>query len=97
MKRIPQSPDCSVRSVWSCMNEIITQEKSNLTRVKFFILRTTLTEEDMAYYGVLFQSFWKPKNAKEERKVNRKSYPEVSKCSEKVVVEKIFLEWSNGR
>ena len=43
------------------------------------------------------RAFRKPKNLENERnEVNRKQFPKVNKCSEKVVFEKMFLEWPNG-
>ena len=48
-------------------------------------------------YGVLFQSFLETYKCRGREEVNRKCFPKDNTCSEKVVVENIFLEWQNRR
>ena len=63
------------------------QENQVSQAFRTFLLRMTLTEEDMVSCSSAFR---KPKNAEEEE-VNRKCYPKVNTCSEKVVFE--MAEW----
>ena len=63
--------------------------------LEFSSLLTTPTEENMMSCS---RAFRKPKNFENERnEINRKQFPKVNKCSEKVVFEKMFLEWPNGK
>ena len=72
--------------------EIIERlQKHSWKSVSPWSLRTTLTEEDIASCS---RAFRKPKNAEEERKLIENGTP---KSTEKIFVEKIFLEWLNGR
>ena len=66
--------------------KLYMQENQMPHAVRTILLRTTLTE-DMAPCS---RAFEKSKKGWGREEVNRKYYPKVSTCSEKVAFEKIF-------
>ena len=75
--------------------KLYMQENQMPQAFRTIFLPTTLAEEDMAPCSRAFQ---KSKKGRRREEVNRKYYPKVSTCSEKVAFEKIFWNgWMVGK